>query len=413
MRISLCTFFLALFIVSTALTYTLHSDIEYYPTGTAPQLDKNMLDIYVPAGATETTPVVFFVHGGTWMYNDRSDFGLVGQVMADEEGFVTVIISYRLSDSLHPENTHPCHIEDVAQAFAWTVENISTYSGDPSKIIIMGHSSGAHLIGLLATNTYYIEAAGAEVSDIKGAVSFNMGVYDIPKLYADIGTFASMGYEMMGFNLIFGPIADSAANWYDASPKYHIDADTPPFVIFVSINDMEQIIGGDFGGLGFIFLPGEIQFTYNDLNVYQPTDSFWLPGDHDTGFSDFVYYSTSLGRIHTMAFIDDILAGIDDVVELPMEASISASPNPFNSAVRIRVRGFEDSRVRVEILDMNGRIVADIPVGAGSKPASAGGSWTLPYEITWQPDESIGSGVYLVRATIEDEYITKRIVYLK
>jgi len=31
----------------------------------------------------------------------------------------------------------------------------------------------------------------------------------------------------------------------------------------------------------------------------------------------------------------------------------------------------------------------------------------------WQPDETISSGVYLVRATTVDGQITKRIVYLK
>ena len=110
-----------------------------------------------------------------------------------------------------------------------------------------------------------------------------------------------------------------------------------------------------------------------------------------------------------------IYLGVEDVeINMPEEISLTAYPNPFNSAVKIRVRGVEDSRGRVEIFDINGRNVAQLPVGAGSKPARAGGSRTLPYEITWQPDESLGSGVYLVRAKIEDgQTATRRVVYLK
>jgi len=37
-----------------------------------------------------------------------------------------------------------------------------------------------------------------------------------------------------------------------------------------------------------------------------------------------------------------------------------------------------------------------------------------PYEITWRLDESISSGVYLVRVTMEDRRtVSKRVVYLK
>jgi hypothetical protein len=34
-------------------------------------------------------------------------------------------------------------------------------------------------------------------------------------------------------------------------------------------------------------------------------------------------------------------------------------------------------------------------------------------EFTWQPEKSVGSGVYLVRARIGGESVTKRVVYLK
>lgn len=387
---------IALIALSTAtFGYTAYTDIEYYPTGTAPQLEKNMLDIYVPEGATAGTPVIFFVHGGTWMFNDRVDFAAVGTELSDNEGYVVVIPSYRLSDSLHPENTHPCHIQDVAQAFAWTKDNITDYAGDPSKLIVMGHSAGGHLACLLSTNTYYLENAGAEISDIVGVVDFSMGIYDIPKLYADIGMFASMGYSMMGLDRVFGPIADSADTWYDASPKYHVSANTPPTVHFVTVNDMEHIIGGDFGGMGMVFLPGEIQFVYDDYNTYHPTDTFWIEGNHDTGFSNFVFEPTCRARTVTMDFIDDLLVSVEEAPPSTPTANTFCHPNPFNAACRIEAPGAKT----VEIYNTKGEMVSSLDYADG--------------EVIWSPGKEIPAGIYFVKAKANGNNSTTKITFIK
>jgi hypothetical protein len=118
----------------------------------------------------------------------------------------------------------------------------------------------------------------------------------------------------------------------------------------------------------------------------------------------------------------------------PESFSLSASPNPFNSAVRISLDcesesasvGFPYGQKRlstIEIFDVNGRIVDRTPVGEGLRPSRSsqnqktGVSETAPLrngEFVWQPEPSLGSGVYLVRATAGDgESLTKRIVYLK
>ena len=100
--------------------------------------------------------------------------------------------------------------------------------------------------------------------------------------------------------------------------------------------------------------------------------------------------------------------------------SLSAYPNPFNSAVRISLDGGSESPqasstlppgvCRVEVFDVNGRRVERIPpaplIKGGAEQSEAGG-------LIWRPDESIGSGVYLVRATVGGESVTKRIVFLK
>ena len=93
-------------------------------------------------------------------------------------------------------------------------------------------------------------------------------------------------------------------------------------------------------------------------------------------------------------------------LQIPERLLLDVRPNPFNSSVSISATEWAE----IEIFDINGRIVGNIPVGdAYMRPA--GGIYPAP--TIWQPDESLGSGVYLVRATIGDESITKRVVYLK
>jgi hypothetical protein len=112
----------------------------------------------------------------------------------------------------------------------------------------------------------------------------------------------------------------------------------------------------------------------------------------------------------------------------PSAIEISAYPNPFNSAVTIAVDGVGDGSpvpFDVEIYDVNGRRVAELippgpPLTRGEEEKSPLSKGDLGGFI-WQPDPSLGSGVYLVRARVggrgdlapTGQTATKRIVYLK
>jgi len=109
----------------------------------------------------------------------------------------------------------------------------------------------------------------------------------------------------------------------------------------------------------------------------------------------------------------------------PEAFKISAYPNPFNSAVIITVSGKATSPLQIEVFDINGRRINVIARSASDEAISPNNRSSVPldarrdavsinnHEFVWQPDESLPSGVYLVRATIEDETTSKRIVYLK
>ncbi len=110
----------------------------------------------------------------------------------------------------------------------------------------------------------------------------------------------------------------------------------------------------------------------------------------------------------------DTSTGITEIPQRPITFSLSAHPNPFNSAVNISA----PAGAEVEVFDLNGRKISTLRPsgtslekgGQNDSPLHKGGQGG---SYVWQPDESVGSGVYLVRATMGEETATKRVVYLK
>ena len=116
--------------------------------------------------------------------------------------------------------------------------------------------------------------------------------------------------------------------------------------------------------------------------------------DSPTDISVYLIKTDSLGYVDTTAIEEDIS-------HKPREVAISAYPNPFNSSCCITVPG----GAKLEIYDLRGRLVYKMPTSL--PPAT-------PYEIIWQPDKPLASGVYLIRAmTRNGRMMTKKLVLLK
>jgi len=107
----------------------------------------------------------------------------------------------------------------------------------------------------------------------------------------------------------------------------------------------------------------------------------------------------------------------------PEEIAISAFPNPFNSVCRISVDCMVliNQNHTIEIFDLAGRQVAQLPSPSAPLPGGEGGNsfslWEkvsegrMRAEFIWQPDKSLGSGVYLIR--IKGANASKKIIYMK
>lgn len=206
--------------------------------------DSNLtsLDIYAPKNV-KNAPVMLMIHGGGWRNGDKQNRGLNNNKVPffSENGFIYVSINYRLSPAIQ----HPGHIEDVAEAVAWVHDNISKYGGDKNKIFVMGHSAGAHLAALVATDARRLQKHKKDLSIIKGAILLDGAGYDIPT-------------QMKGTSFFGGLLKDMYENAFttdetiqkDASPYYHIakGKNIPPFLIFTaggriaSVNQSKKMV---------------------------------------------------------------------------------------------------------------------------------------------------------------------------
>jgi acetyl esterase/lipase len=144
-------------------------------------LSRHHLDVYVPhAQAATPLPVVVFFYGGAWQGGNRGEYLFMAQALASQ-GFVVVVPDYRV----YPEAKYPVFVEDGALAVTWVVRNIARHGGDPGRVVLMGHSAGAHIAAMLAYNRRFLDAHSRDA--IKGFVGL-AGPYDFRPSEAVIET---------------------------------------------------------------------------------------------------------------------------------------------------------------------------------------------------------------------------------
>lgn len=137
---------------------------------------RQMLDIYAPTGGGEDLPVIVFFYGGSWDSGTRSGYDFAGRALA-AQGFVVAVPDYRLV----PEVRYPGFVEDAAMAVRWVQENAAQYGGDPSRIVLSGHSAGAYNAAMLAYDDRWL---GEDRTSIRGFVGL-AGPYDFLPLDTD------------------------------------------------------------------------------------------------------------------------------------------------------------------------------------------------------------------------------------
>jgi acetyl esterase/lipase len=166
-------------------------------------------------------PIVVWVHGGAWRFGSK-DF-IQGQPAAfNKEGYAWVGVDYRFV----PEVTPREQAGDVARAVRWARDHAEEFGGDPGRIFLMGHSAGAHLAALVATDGRYLKDAGLKPSDLSGVILLDGAGYDVPRQVRDsvLPRIRSLYLDVFG---------DDPEVQRDASPIAHVERDkgVPPFLL--------------------------------------------------------------------------------------------------------------------------------------------------------------------------------------
>ena len=126
-------------------------------------------DLYLPANASRA-PVVFYVHGGGWANGDKTNPGLANKLAYWlPKGYAVISSNYRMVPAAMPLE----QARDIARAVATVQRRAGEWQLDRTRVVLMGHSAGAHLVALLGADPRMLIQAGA--TPARGIVSLDSG----------------------------------------------------------------------------------------------------------------------------------------------------------------------------------------------------------------------------------------------
>jgi arylformamidase len=141
-----------------------------------------VLDIWRAKDANGPAPLIVYVHGGGWKRGSKDiATGRFKAVHYPQQGYAFASINYRLV----PAATVEQQAADVASAVKALIDRAGSLGIDRRRIVLMGHSAGAHLVALVGTDERYLKGAGLSFADIAGVIPNDGAAYDVPAQMKD------------------------------------------------------------------------------------------------------------------------------------------------------------------------------------------------------------------------------------
>ncbi len=180
---------------------------------------RQRMDVYLPQQAAEGAPVIFMVHGGAWRLGDKGAQAVVENKVARwvAKGFIFISVNYRLLPTTAPLD----QAQDIASALATAQAKAASWGANPAKLILMGHSAGAHLVALLAASPAMALNLGAQAW--LGTVLLDSAALDVVQLMK--ARHASL------YDRAFGSDPDY---WQAASPWHALSVNATPLLAVCS-----------------------------------------------------------------------------------------------------------------------------------------------------------------------------------
>ncbi|MBP8083019.1 MAG: alpha/beta fold hydrolase [Spirochaetes bacterium] len=181
--------------------------------------DNQTLDLYLPEGRSEETPLFIIIHGGGWAGGDKSEWGTWPKGISESD-FAVANINYRLVDGNITWQDQISDIRSVVDFLSQKARN-EDYIFSSETIILMGHSAGAHL-SLLYTYKYDTD------NRIKSVISM-AGPTDL--------TSSALKNQLADKGILLNQIFDDASEENEASPILFIK-NVPTLLFHGKVDDV-------------------------------------------------------------------------------------------------------------------------------------------------------------------------------
>jgi arylformamidase len=122
------------------------------------------------------SPLLLFIHGGYWRSLDKSDFSFVAPPFV-VSGVTVAVVNHALAPAVSIEEI----VGQILRACAWLWRNCMGFNADPRRIVLAGHSAGAHLAAMMLAADWPAYARDLPGELVAGALLVS-GLYDLEPL---------------------------------------------------------------------------------------------------------------------------------------------------------------------------------------------------------------------------------------
>ncbi|MFQ5636871.1 MAG: alpha/beta hydrolase fold domain-containing protein [bacterium] len=175
------------------------------------------LDLYRASTDNLTRPGVIVIHGGAWRSGDSKQLPNLNSYLAGR-GYVVAAVTYRLA----PHSRYPAPISDIQSAISYLKDHASEFGLDPTRLVLLGRSAGAHL----ALQTAYTSDELA----IRGVVSL-YGTADLYYGYTHPARPLVIDTKRVLEEFLGGNPTEIPDIYRAASPIHYVGANTPPTLL--------------------------------------------------------------------------------------------------------------------------------------------------------------------------------------
>lgn len=187
------------------------------------QHQRQQVNVFEPDGAVDELPMVVFIHGGGWAAGSHLRVQSKPAFFGSND-YYFASAGYRILPDFPVEQ----QARDLGDALRALRAQAPSIGFDPDRIVLMGHSAGAHLAALLATDPSY---AGEAFASIQGVILLDGAGYDVS---ANMQVAGPRGWQIYNTAFSSDPERQSAL-----SPITHVGGEDAPNWLALYVEERE------------------------------------------------------------------------------------------------------------------------------------------------------------------------------